>query len=345
MAKNPFEAMAKFYEKCVKEQDKKGFADLYKKATDLLFERLKKETSLDLHFEDIEYLDGYFIHGMGTNSVVHFHIKEAPGWLFGIWWSPIATEETKNKKKQEYKTDRLTCEFFFQYEEEIDKFKPSASMFGDSFDFVFAEGYCSSSWMNAYQDLEFIIKEPYLAFYKEMHYTNFNHEYVSRESAKRYWTSHWKEKDKKKARDQFNAEQMYETVKYIVGPIVKDGDCFILDRGNTISPRYEIFIRNVKLSDGKPLVGKEGCYGLFGLGYEDEKADEKLWKKTEKECAKREGYKFYYENPFSNSCIIRNSRAFNSILKEAIKENRLLYGKLADGTIYEGKVKTKWCDD
>lgn len=345
MSKNPLEPMAKFYEKCVKDADKKGFADLYKKATELLFERIKKETDLDLHFEDINYLDGYFIFGYGTNSVVHFHIKEAPGWLFGIWWSPIPTDETKDKKKQEYKTDRLCCELFFQFEKEIDKFKPTASTFGNCFDLVFDEGYCDSGFMNACADIKFVIKEPYLAFYREMHYTNFNHEYVSREKAKNYWNRHWKEKEKRKQINITNAQAMFETFKYIVGPIVKDGDAFIYDSGPNISPRYEVVIKNPMCSDGKPLVEEDGCYYLFNLGYEDEKSDEKLYKKTEKECAKREGYKYYFENPFSKHCMIVNTKRYNKWLKEAFANDRVLYGLKEDGTVHEGDVRLKFNRD
>ena len=344
MSKNPFEGLAKLYEKSVKEQDAKGFAEVYKQATELLFKRIKAETDLDLHFEDITYLDGYFIFGHGTNSVVHFHVKEAPGWLFGIWWSPIPTEETKNKKKPIYKTGQLFCELFFQFEEEIDKFKPAASIFGGNFEFEFEAGHEHGDFWKACKDLEFVINEPYLAFYKDMHYTNFNHEYVSREKAKSYWNKHWKEKAKRKEIAKINAEAMYETVKYIIKPMVKTGNAFIYDRGNGWNPRYQIFFRNVKCSDGNLWVDQEGCYTLCE-GYEDAKTDEKLWKKTEKECAKRDGYKYYYDNPFSNSCEIRNSKNFNRILKDCEAEGSLLYYQKEDGTIYEGPVKTRYSDD
>ena len=274
MSKGPLDGLLKVYNKCVKEADKKGFADIYKKATDVLFERIKKETELDLHFEDVAFGDGYFIFGYGTNSVVHFHIKEAPGWLFGIWWSPVETEETKNKKRKEYITDQVYCELFAQYEEEIDKFKPTASTFCSSFRLHFDENYYDG-FINGCADIRFIVKEPYLAFYREMHCVDFNHEYVSRETAKRYWNRHWKEKAKDKANDKLNAQTMFNTVKHIIDPIVKGGDAFILDEGSNVNPRYQIFIRNVNLSDGKPLVEEEGFYGLFDFDYPDRKANRK----------------------------------------------------------------------
>lgn len=337
MSKNPLEGMAKFYEKCVKKADEKGFADLYKHATELLFERLKEETDMDLHFEDVNYLDGYFIFGYGTNSVVHFHVKEAPGWLFGVWWSPVPTDETKDKKKKEYKTDRLFCDFFFQFEKEIDKFKPTASMFGESFEFMLNESYISSGWLNACKDLEFVIKEPYLAFYREMHYTNFNHEYVSREKAKNYWNRHWKEREKQRQLGLANAKAMFETFKYIIGPVVKDGLAFIYDRGHNVSPRYEVVIKNVKFDDNKYYAEEDGCYYLFE-DYDDAKKDEKLYKKTEKECAKREGCKYYFGNPFSKHCMIVKAARYDKWLSEAIDDGKALYYRKEDGTLFEGEV-------
>ena len=161
--KNPLNGLAKFYEQSVAKTDKAGFADIFKQSTFELFERIKKEVDIDLHFEDVNFGDGYFIFGYGTNSTVNFHIKEAPGWLGGIWWFPIETEETKDKKKKEYVKDRINCVIFFQYEDEIDKFKPTASMFGgDYFDFYFEGNHTDSAFLHACWDLKFIIKEPYL---------------------------------------------------------------------------------------------------------------------------------------------------------------------------------------
>lgn len=77
--KHPLEALKDFYEDSVKKADASGSSEVYKANTEALFK--------ELHYsiEDIEYLDGYFLFGFGTNSVIHFHIKECPGWKFGIW--------------------------------------------------------------------------------------------------------------------------------------------------------------------------------------------------------------------------------------------------------------------
>lgn len=340
--KNPLEAISNMYKEIVTEQDGKGFAKVYEKATQTLFERLKKESSLDLHFKDIEYLDGYFIFGFGTNSVVHFHMKEAPGWLFGIWWSPIPTKETENEEedKQKYYKDKLHCRFFFQFEKEIDKFKPTASTFSHEFNFCFNESEEGEAEVlalfNLQQEIAFLINEPYLAFYRDMHCTDFNHEYISREKAKRYWDRHWKWKEKRRQTDLINAREMYEFYQSLLKDFVESNDAFIYDNGEFMSPRYEVVIRNIKLDNGERLVEENGFYYFFD-GYEGAKKDEKLYKRKERECAKR-NKSWYYDNPFSEYCQIIDSKRFNKCLKDAITNNQALYYKKDDGSIFVGEV-------
>lgn len=96
----------------LKEEKRKARA--YGMASKNFFKGL--EWSKDYHATDIKNLNGYFIFYHGKNSVVHFRIKECPGWYFGIWWDSI-DEENKTVKGT----------FFTQYERDIDKFKPTAS--------------------------------------------------------------------------------------------------------------------------------------------------------------------------------------------------------------------------
>lgn len=72
---------------------------------------------------DIKYGTGYFVFDMGKDSVVHFKIKECPGWLFAMW---IDTNEAELKDgTNEYPALR----FFTQHNDNIDKFKPTRSFF------------------------------------------------------------------------------------------------------------------------------------------------------------------------------------------------------------------------
>lgn len=339
---NPLEAISNMYKEIVAEQDAKGFAEVYAKATPALFKAMKKDAGLDLHFEDVEYLDGYFIFGYGTNSVVHFHVKEAPGWLFGIWWSPIPTKETENEEedKQEYRKDKIHCQVFFQFEKEIDKFKPTASTFSREFDFNLEKGEAETlALFDLQKDIAFLVKEPYLAFYREMHWIDFNHEYVSREKAKRYWDRHWKEKEKRRQLDLLNAREMYGFYQSLIKDFVETGDAFIYDRGESIDPRYEVVIRNIKLDNGEYLGEENGFYYLFDVCDDGTKEDEKLYKRKVRECAKRYRSRFYYDNPFSDGCQILDDERFDEYLKESIADGQALYYKKEDGSIFVGEVK------
>ena len=67
---------------------------------------------------NIQFLDGYFIFDMGEDSVVHFHIRGIKKWKFGLW---ICTDLEDD-----------AVQFFAQREDNIDKFKPSASVFTET---------------------------------------------------------------------------------------------------------------------------------------------------------------------------------------------------------------------
>ena len=114
MSENPFDELTRIYDDGVKEGDERGYADAFLKCFEVFSKALKQD---GFHCADIEYLDGYFIFGMGTNSVVHFHIDECPGWKFGIWWD-VPDDNV---------SELVHGQFFAQYEETINKFKPSYS--------------------------------------------------------------------------------------------------------------------------------------------------------------------------------------------------------------------------
>lgn len=83
-----------------------------RKIINSVFKELRDENLIPT---DISFGNGYFIFAMGEDSVVHFHIKGAKGWLFGMWIDTSSEEDA--------------IQFFAQYEETIDKFKPSRSTF------------------------------------------------------------------------------------------------------------------------------------------------------------------------------------------------------------------------
>jgi hypothetical protein len=281
MSTNPFNSIVELYTESVKKADSIGLSEVYKQATEVIFEGLKERLPFDINITGVEYLDGYFIFGHGTNSVVHFHIEETPGWKYGLWWSPVPkSEDEDDEANQEYYTDRLRGELFAQYEEEIDKFKPSASMVSETFTLYLPAPASNLTWGFA-EDIKFIHDEPYLAFYREMHYTDFNREYVSRAKAKAYFERHYKQKKLEEETKALNDKEMLKTVYEILKEDIDEGTCFVVDRGDSWSPRYEIIIKNA-------WEVEDGCYGLFDLFEEaDAEATRKFCDKTIKDCEKR----------------------------------------------------------
>lgn len=275
MSNNPFESIAEIYTAAVCKADGAGLSEVYKQATELVFQELKNECG-DLNITDVEYLDGYFIFGRGTNSVIHFHISETPGWKYGIWWEPIEDENTGRPY-----TDMIHCSIFAQYEEEIDKFKPSASMVCEEFTLDFKYPSTSRLWAFA-DDIKFIRDEPYLAFYREMHYTDFNKQYVSREEARTYYELHMMERKLEAEVKEANDKDILSTICEILKEDLEAGICFIQDRSESWSPRYEIIVKNI--SD----EGANGCYDVLDL-IEEEGVEwaQGLWTAATDRCKER----------------------------------------------------------
>lgn len=278
---NPLNSIVELYTEAVEKADSIGLSEVYKQAADMAFSALNKECSFGISVEDIEYLDGYFIFGKGTNSIIHFHIKETPGWKYGIWWEPVRKSEHKDDEAyNEYHTDRLCCKIFTQYEDEIDKFKPSASMVSDEF-IMSLGGFTESYFWRFAQDIEFIHKEPYLAFYREMHYTDFNKEYISRRKAKRYFKKHSREKAKRNKLTEKNNVAVLWTIYKILKDDLDKGTCFVWDRSDPGSPRYAIIGQADDAAD-------VGYYGLFDIFEEPYAAEfKKLWDKRLAACRRR----------------------------------------------------------
>jgi hypothetical protein len=319
MSNEPLKSIIQIYDTSVKEADEAGLAEVYKRATDKVFEALKKELKFEITITDIEYLDGYFIFGKGTNSVVHFHIKETPGWKYGIWWSPIE----KAEDSKEYYTDRLSCNIFTQYEEEIDKFKPSASIVCEEFTVHLTSPATGCIWEFA-QDIEFIHNEPYLAFYREMHYTDFNKEYITRAKAKAYFERHFRQKKLKEEITVLNNREILKTLNEILKEDIAEGTCFIEDRGDSWSPRYEIVAKNL-------WEVKDGCYNLFDLFEDTEvKSMQKLWDKTIKDCERRmkkAGCYWYSSSCCHNSILLLSAEKYKECFDHA---NKVDFTKLED---------------
>lgn len=247
--------LADMYGEHVEKVDAAGYADMLKYCAEQFMENISGEMFLEdlpaLHFKDVAYLDGYFLFGTGTNSVVHFHIEECPGWKFGIWWNvPEEPEKT-----------RIEGEFFAQYEDAIDKFKPSASALCEHIH-IDQDPKCNDLW-GAARMLRFIIKEPSLAFCRDACYWDYNYEYHSREEADEQFKEFTDRKAKEAALTPVLDKKVIDFVRERIAPLFTDAD--IRFREHCI-PRYELVAPFEKNRD---IVDKPGCYGWFADGDED----------------------------------------------------------------------------
>ena len=231
----------------------------YRELTEKFFNSIKSQGDFeDIEFTDVTYLEGYYIFAFGEDSVVHFHINKCPGWKFGIWWDEVG-EEAK---------PYYNGEFFAQYEENIDKFKPTASEINTNIT-IYLEG--EDSIFETSETIEFIEKEPYLAFCRDYCFMNYNFRYLSRREAKMIF---WKYKREKAAEDKytkkFDAIVLNWVRKHILHLFT---DAEIIDMGENWSPRYDVF---APFEKNKDIVDKSGCYSWFGDDNESQRLKKKF---------------------------------------------------------------------
>lgn len=268
-ATEALKGMAKFYEDTVAECDSKGYADTYKKAAKRLFNALKKDS---FTIKDVKYLDGYYLFGSGTNSVVHFHINEIPGWKFGIWWN-----EPKKYTNTEDNTDLFVeGTLFTQYEETIDKFKPAASSIKESISVPTKRPVGRYDFWHLTRILSFMEHEPELSFCKDHCYWD-EWDYHTREEAIEEFKKY---KRKKAAQDKYEAKfnkKYLDWGKAVCEYLGKGAK--IIDNGDYCSPRYGI---SCKMPNKKFDVEESGWYGLFDDDIELDAGLIKLKKKWDK---------------------------------------------------------------
>lgn len=283
--------------------------DIYRKATQRVFKALSdgryqydyhsyyipKNNNVKFHVNQKssrnDFLTLYTLHP----SIVEFYIDELPGWRFGIWWKEEVTEiplKALRKDEEDSKVYILKGTLFTQYEENINKFKPSESelkveldLRGDSLNEI--NRICDKSLL--FDLLNFMFREPYLAFYRDYNSADLNSEYVTRKEAKKCFIKalkYWKKE--KKVIDKANKiiTKFYnETIK----PLFKG--LIITDAGENWSPRYHLLL---PIENNEFDITKPGSYWLGDL-YEDliDELD-----KVENRCAKIADPHMWF-NPYS----------------------------------------------
>lgn len=207
-----------------------------------------------LHPVDVQYGNGYFIFEHGKDMVIHFHIKECKGWKFGIWWN---LDGKKN------------FDFFTQFEQTIDKFKPAASLFVKEnvpLDDLRLE--------NIAVMCQFIKKHPYRAFKCDQTWT---HDIWEWDLLNGCFADYWKQRFGDVLcpflRERL-AKKYYKIVKEIVdnrliNPKIIDEE----KKGWCIIPRFHIICDGIKGEELKP--------GHYNIDFKEE-LDERLLKKIKR---------------------------------------------------------------
>lgn len=226
-----------------KEKEQFDFKPMSKRFLKSLYKQMKPKYKYSEYIQDVKYLDGYFIFEWGNNAVLHFKLKDCPGWLFGVWWSEATKEEKKKGAKY------VHGHFFAQYEEYINKFKPSDSTIQNTFTQITDGEKHLYEYPNPYdldfdieQSLNFIRKHPYLARYRDLTYTDFNYEYVSRlkafirviKNSLQTKYRHWQK------------NRIFNKGKRLLNRMMIDEfanrEFTIKDMGEHCSPRFEIYV-------------------------------------------------------------------------------------------------------
>ena len=223
-----------------------------RKLIESLFKQIEKE--LGYHIVDKQFGNCYFIvESKEPDTICHFHIKELPGYLFGIWnicrYDTIQYEIENNLSLWSdnlHISSKSELIFFTQYEKEIDKFKPSRSgMVTGLRRITYKEdNKLITEW--DIDELEVVLK--YMKKHKYKSYVNIYNEnkFVYRELSgitcfKIYYRDKWNRfitniKDTLKLK-----KQIYKSKKLINK--LKDVYYYILDYGENCYPRIHIIVR------------------------------------------------------------------------------------------------------
>lgn len=212
--------------------------------THQLFEHLKSQ---NYTIATEQYGDGYFIFDYGPNTVVHFRLKETPGWLYGVWWRVSINKEG---------IISIVGEFFAQYEEEIDKFKPSASYYGcDMLSLVAADGSICLEEGEVVSIIDFIHNHPYRAWNGHI---SFNDEI----SGIRAWLNYQKRQKHLRKGKRLEKNLYKDLCKFakIASKLLKyTNNVTVEDYGEGVYPRY--FFQLIATPDEG--FEKKGCYELW----------------------------------------------------------------------------------
>lgn len=281
---------------CNKKFVKKNQSILFKDMADVMLSELNKMCTI----ENIDFGDGYFIFDMGQNSVVHFNVKELPGWKFAFWFA-VDTKQPTN----------IHYHWFCQQELFCDKFKPSRSAI------TYESTICTSEFIYSMleeesnnesiiwgidDNIKYMLEHPYLAAYRDSHGVDFNTYYITERKAKRAIKREIKKENKrnqlKDEAEQLMKDKVVDMLKestMIAGFEVHDQN----EDGWICHPRYDI---TISIDESLEEFADDIYYEF----------NDKIEKLQEKICKKRrykDAYVFHSVN--LHSVVLVNSEQTN----------------------------------
>lgn len=301
--------MLDIYNKQSPKDERKGWGNFFKEATEKLFEAMN-ETLTDMEecpftFEDVQYVSGYFIFEFGDNKVVHFHVKEIPGWLFGIWWGEPKLEYDQNKEPQ----IKVSYEMFAQYEKNIDKFKPVASNICITDNITFNGEWDLS--ISLIEKMIFMHNEPELAFCEDWCGWNYEYKYHTRAEAKKEFEAYLKHQNLEDTLLPQLDKNVYDVVAENLEELISKGQA-IIDEIEDCTPKYDILL------DSK-LFGENietGCYDWELIFTKAEiKKIRKASDKSEKIANKN---KLFWSRVFNECVNVVDHKRFLKIRRERL---------------------------
>lgn len=165
---------------------------------------------------------------------INFRIKECRGWLFGAWCNG------------EKSLEEQTVHYFCQYENEINKFKPSYSVIAK--DLIVDENFiCHEDYMM--NSIEFIHKHPIRAWHEDYYEDMCRCKYVNGFMILKDWIKYKFDKGKSEKIKALCDRLAIRFVKKNIIPDIKDyltafdyecKDVYIEAQGEGIYPKYDI---------------------------------------------------------------------------------------------------------
>ena len=228
-----------------------------KEAIEKILQEIEKKYTLIIEEREEQLDDGS----------VDFYIKECKGWLFGLW---SFTEEDKEVQEVQY---------FCQYEQDINKFKPSESNICKKITvYTYEDNNNRADTSVIYMDyimnsIELIRKHPLRAWYENYYGAMCNCQYMSGAKILSHWVQYKFNRTKRQFIVSLCDKLTIKFVKKFICPYIyldeDDEYVFIDDYGASCSPRYEVCVKT---------TGQTGAYAWF----EDDEDGQKIKSKWDK---------------------------------------------------------------